>query len=382
MQMNPNKIALELEQYREILITNLIMLAEVPAPMETSMSAKANLISDRLTQYELLNISKDEVGNVVAIIPGTAKNNSKNIVLLAHIDTLHPETVDHTVRIETESAIGAGLVDNSLGTAGLVTLPYILKKMDIELEHNIILCFATNSLGKSDLQGTRFFLDNFNRSISYGICVEGYPLGRISYQSLGAMRLEITIKIPEEYDWSRFGSANAIVDLNNLMNAILEIPLPSRPKTSIVFSTIKGGQLASHNSPRASLIFDIRSESNELVDELKQKIVGIVKEQESRLGADITINTISRRHLGGLEYTHPLVQSLTKILTQLDIKHRMTPSASDLSAFIDKKIPALTLGLTLCENFNYEKETMYIKPIFKGYAQLLTLLTTIDKGLE
>lgn len=376
--MNTTEIVTHIKKYREILLSNLIIMTEIPAYMTESTISKATAVANRLSEYELLDISIDEIGNVIAIIPGK-NNTTKHIALVSHLDTIHPSNIDHTVRIESNKIIAPGLTDNNLGVATLVTLPYILRDMDIHLESNLVLCFSANSMGLSNLKGTRFFLDCFDHHINYGICVEGYPLGRISYKSIGTHKQQVSIVIPEEYDWTRFGSANAILDLNNLMNTILEIPIPSRPKTSIVFNSVQGG-MASNIISSSSFAFEIRSESNEIVYEVSKKIEGIVKEKSSMSGADITLETISQRNLGGLDYMNPMVQSLVSILDELDITHRITPSTSDLSAFIDHNIPAVTLGLTICEKYNQEKEIMYFEPMYKGLAQFIAFLLKTDVG--
>ena len=365
-----------MEEYREILMSNLIMIAEIPTSKKTGTTQKAEFIAQRLSEYENSDVSIDEIGNVVSLMSGT--NSNKNIALVSHMDTIHDDTIDHTIQIQQHSAIGTGLVDNSLGIATLLTLPHILKDMGISINSDLICCFSANQLQTNDLRGTQFFLEKITHPIDYGICVEGYPFGRVSYQSLGSIKQKLTVSIPEEYDWSRLGQANAIININHIINAILEIPIPSRPKTSIILNEIKSKQsLASPT--KVSLSFEIRSESNTLVQELQKKIEGIIHENRMQYGVSIDIQTMSKRQRGGLEYMHPLVQSLISILEQLEVSYRTTPSSSDLSAFIDKKIPALTLGLTQCEHYNTEQEIMDIDTCYKGIAQLLALILEIDK---
>jgi hypothetical protein len=68
-------------------------------------------------------------------------------------------------------------------------------------------------------------------------------------------------------------------------------------------------------------------------------------------------------------------------LNVLNVKPRIRPSTSELSAFIDAKIPALTIGLSRGENLGHKDESIEITPIYKGIAQLLGILQVIDGGL-
>ena len=369
-----------LTRFKEILLSNLIMLSEIPAPTGNT-TARGSAIADRLGEYDVLDVSVDAAGNIIAkCAPEDTAKSRNTIALLAHMDTHYRNTDDHAVHVHTNSLTGVGLTDNSLGIATLLTLPYIMQDIGLILDSDIIFCFAADSLGQGDLTGTRFFLDNITQPIQYGICIEGYPLGRMSYSSIGMLRYEITHKVPAEFDWSRFGTTNAIVNTNHIINRILEIPLPNRPKTSIIFNKLRSGASFNITPTQATLLFEVRSQSNEIVHEVHHQIQGIVSESTSDFGAAVTLREIARRSSGGLSYNHPLVRKHSEILTNLSISPRITPSVSDLSAFIDKAIPAVGLGLTNCERYNQPDELMYIEPCFTGIAQVLMLLSAISQG--
>ncbi|MDX1618035.1 MAG: hypothetical protein R3224_04570, partial [Balneolaceae bacterium] len=76
----------------------------------------------------------------------------------------------------------------------------------------------------------------------------------------------------------------------------------------------------------------------------------------------------------------PLVRHTRQIMDTLEIEPRPGPSTSELSAFIDHKIPAITLGLTHGDQIHEFDENIQIKPIFKGIAQVIGTLLAIDGG--
>ena len=361
----------------EILLTNLVMISEIPAPT-FGEHRRMQFLLDRFNEYELQNCSTDEAGNALGILPG--RSGEQNILVVGHMDTVFPEKVDHTVSIEPGAVSGAGIGDDSLGLAALVTLPQMLSHLGIELNANIIFMGTARSLGRGDIEGIRFFLDNRNVPISSGICVEGVKLGRLSYASIGMLRGEIHYRVPEEYDWTRFGAGGAIVNMNDVINRILEIPLPRRPRTSIVLNSVEAG--ASFNTiPRqATLQFEIRSESGELVNRLGDQISDICAETSSQTGAEVEFNVLARRQPGGIGFSHPLAAHARSIIKALGVNPRISPSTSELSAFIDQKIPAVTIGLTQGEHHNEVNERLDIEPVYLGIAQLVGLLVAIDEG--
>lgn len=362
---------------KDIFLANLVMLNEIPAPTFKE-EERRNFILDRFTDYELQNCSVDEKSNALAVIPG--KTGEGNILLCAHMDTIFPEKTDTTVSIQPNLVTGPGVADNGAGLAALLTLPLILKELDLRFNSNIILIGTARSLGKGDLEGLRFFLDHSKLSINSGICIEGVQLGRISYSSIGMLRGELKYKIPEEYDWTRFNSVGAIVNMTEMISRILEIPLPGRPRTSINLGSLEAGNSYNMQAMKAKLKFEIRSESAEMVESLAEEIGNLAAEMSSKTDSEVVFNEVARRKPGGTLFSHPLNSRSRDILNRLGIKPRFSPSTSELAAFIDKEIPAITMGITTGENLGEPDESILIDPITKGLAQMVALIEAIDGG--
>jgi tripeptide aminopeptidase len=362
---------------RDTILANLVMLGEIPAPTFREQARMAFFVN-RLNEYQLLNCSTDEAGNGLGIIPG--EGGERNILVVAHLDTVFDEKMDHTIAIQPGKVVGPAVGDNSLGLATLVSLPAILEALDIKLRSNLILMASSRSLGRGNIEGLRFFLENSEMEISAGVCVEGVKLGRISYSSIGMVRCEVAFRVPEQYDWTRFGAVGAIVMINELIDRILEIPLPRRPKTSIVLGSINSGRGFNTIATDAVLRLEIRSESGEMVHQLKHKIQNIAEEVSSHNGSEVSIHFLAQRKPGGISFSHPLASNSRLIMNSLGISPRISPSTSELSAFIDKGIPAVTLGLTDGENLGKKNESIEIDPIYTGIAQLVGLILAIDRG--
>ncbi|MBI9104549.1 MAG: peptidase [Spirochaetales bacterium] len=368
----------KVKDLQDMILTNLVMLGEIPAPTFREEN-RLRFLVNRLTQSQLLNCSTDEVGNGLGILPG--ERGDKNILIVAHMDTLFDEKIDHTCSVHPNYVSAPGISDNTLGVAVMASLPEIISALDIKLNSNLILMGSSRSLGRGNTEGLRFFLKNTKLPIYAGISVEGVRLGRLSYSSIGMTRCEIAYSVPEEYDWTRFGAVGSIVTINEVINRILEIPLPRRPKSSIVFNSIEGGTFFSSVAKTAILRLEIRSESEEMVKALSRSIRDIASEVSSHTGEAVEVDIISQTNPGGIEFAHPFAVNTRAIMHQLNIKPRISPSTSELAAFISAGIPALTIGMTRGENLGELSETIEIQPIFTGIAQLLGIILALDRGL-
>jgi tripeptide aminopeptidase len=377
LRKNLPKLAKSLKKHREVLLANLVMIGEIPSPTFEE-SERLEFLLNRFNEAGLTESSIDDVGNGVGVLKGATGDHA--ILINAHADTVFSSKTDHTMQVSSNHITGPGVADNSLGLAVLATLPYILHELDIELEHDLILLGGSKSLGRGDLNGIRFFLENNPFNISQALCVEGVELGRLSYSSIGMLRGEITCRVPDSYDWSRFGDASAILTLNEVINKINDIRLPKRPRTSIVMGSIVGGSSFNTIAKDATLGFEARSESQDVVETTGQTIEDIVKEVSSKTGDEVELDIFAKRSPGGIPYAHPLNKCARDVMEALDIEPRLAPSTSELAALIDKKIPALTLGITHGDRIHKTNETIQIEPIYKGLAQLIGMIIAIDGG--
>jgi acetylornithine deacetylase/succinyl-diaminopimelate desuccinylase-like protein len=364
-------------QVSEILLANLVMIGEIPAPT-FGEAERARFLQDRFNECDLQNCCTDEMDNVCALLPGTS--GKRTLLLVAHLDTLHPATVDHTITLSADRVTGAAVSDNSLGLAALATLPTLLRRLDIGLAANVVLMGASRSLGHGNLAGIRFFLDNVPDKPVGGICVEGVHLGRLNLSVVGMARGDILCQVPEEFDWTKFGASGAIMTINEVINRILAIPLPKRPPTTIVLGGIEGGGSYNRVAHHANLKFEVRSESAELVDEIVGHIHDIAAEVSLRTGAEVSVDIFAQRSPGGIPFRHPLSVCAREVMRALAVVPRVGPSTSELSAFIDHGIPALTLGLTTREKDAEGRESVHIAPIYDGLAQLVAVLCAMDRG--
>ncbi len=362
---------------RDIILTNIVMIGEIPAPTYKEDNLR-DFVLNRLNQDNLINCSTDESGNALGILPG--KSGKKNILVVSHLDSVFEEEENNTLSIQPDYILGRGLSDNIVSLAAIISLPFILDQLKIQLKSNLVIMGTSRSLGPGDLEGIRFFLKNTKLNISNGISVEGVKLGDLSYSSIGMARCEINCWVPEEYDWTKFGAVGSIVTMNELINRIQEIPIPNKPRTNIILSSISGGRGFSSIPLDATLRFEIRSESGEMVDNLQKQIMDIAQEVSSHSGSKVETKVMAKRKPGGISFSHPLASSAREIHKKLGIKSRITPNIAELSAFIDKNIPSVAIGITKTAKQSSSLEKVEIEPLYKGIAQLVGLIMAIDTG--
>ena len=363
------------------LLAELAMTSEIPAPTFGEQQ-RAEFLQERLSQFGLTDVVQDDHGNVAAIHPGTHPGAGSDgaILLAAHMDTLFADGTEHVTEVQPDRVVGASVADDSLGLATLATLPHLLERLRLTLRSDLLLVATTRSLGRGNLAGLRFFLDNARLPIRAAVCVEGAPIGLLSHTSIGMIRGDVICRIPEQHDWTRFGEASAIVTVNEVINRVLALPMPRRPRSTVVLGEVRGGTAAHTVATRATLGFEARSESGHVVASLLHSIGRIAHQVAAQRGEHVELELVARCHPGGIGLDHPLVDRSLRIMSRLGLSPRMTPSTSELAALIERRIPAITIGITESAHPGEANETVFIEPMATGLTQLLGILLAIDGG--
>ena len=368
-----------LKPLRERLLANLVMIAQIPAPIG-SEGHRARFLLDRFAEAGLTDAAADEAGNAVGRVNG--RRGGRTILLASHLDTIFPATHSHDVTVEADRVLGAGVGDNALGAAVVSLMPAILEQLGIELSSHLILLGTTGSLGRGNHSGIRFFLDHLPDPVDFGICVEGIQLGRVNFFSIGTARADVICDVRSLPEPSRsYGSESALVVLNHVINRMLGIALPSRPYTRITMGRVRAGVSHELEPDHAELGLEIISHSDSMIQQICRQIQDIALEMSARHAVDVTFDVFSTTKAGGIAFAHPMVKSVLEVMNQLDIEPDQGHSPSELSELITRKIPSVTLGITRGgRSRKNEPDHVLIEPILKGVAQLVGVILAIDRG--
>ena len=370
------RLPVVLEGFREMLLANLVMIGEIPSPTFHE-SRRIDFLRQRFNECNLHNCSTDDAGNGLGILPGIS--GERSILISAHADTPFSSNVNHSLTITPHQVTGPGVADNSLGLAVLATLPTILERLDLRFDSDLVLMGSTSTLGKGNLYGLRFFLANNNLPLKAGISVEGIQFGRLNYASLASLNGEICCRVQEKVS-VRGKPSGAIIVLNQIIHSLQRMPVFAEPHTTLILGSVKGGTAFKKPARSASLRFQIRSESDEVLARVEALIADNLQEISNQNEASVDFQVTARTRAGGLAKDHTLVLQTRRILAALGVQPREDPLSSTVSSFIERDIPAITIGITSGQNVNEPDETVSIEPMMRGVAQLIGILWAIDGG--
>ena len=369
----------QIRKIREIIISNIVLIGQIPAPTFHERR-RAQCLVERLADFQVDECTIDDFGNPIGVIRG-ASSEKKSIFVVAHLDTFSDVAVDQHYEVTDKIISGIGVSDNSAAVGVLASLPEIFDRLALTFESDIVLVAPVQTIGRGNLKGIRQLLETWPTPIQGAICLETVELGRLNYSSNGMIRGEISCSIVSEKPIGRHHTPNAILVINEVINAILELRFPQKPRTQIVIGKIAGGFNHGKIAYDAKIGFEIRSDADAMVKELYNDIRDIVDEINKAFVVELKLNRISNLNATRLQYNHPLVKCASRILNRLGVEAVSEPSETALSIFLQHKIPAITLGLTYGDNYHQDGSMIEINPIYKGISQIPALITAMDNGV-
>lgn len=373
------QIVEKIKAIQETIITNIVLVGQTPAPTFKEKK-RAGVFMERLAECQVDEVTTDSYQNPIGIIRGTDETKPP-IFLVAHLDTFFSKDVIHNYVVKEDTITGTGILDNSLGVGVLISIPEILRRLDLHFKSDIVLAGVIQSIGKGNLRGIRHLLKTWSTPIRGAICIEGIELGRLNYYADGMIRGEIECNIPSTQGLIHKFRPNAILILNEVINQLLTVRIPQRPRTRIVIGMITGGVDHGKMPYEAKLGFEIRSDSDKMVKsllgDLQDIVAGIGHENEVAL----RLKTISNLNASRLPFSNPLVKQVSRVMRRLGLRPFSEPTESAQAIFLSKNIPAVTLGITRGTHYYMENETMEIEPMFTGIAQIIGAIKAIDDGV-
>ena len=227
-------------------------------------------------------------------------------MLLAHTDTVFPQTTPISVERQGDILRGPGIGDNSVHVAAMISALEVLDELEIESDADIVAVANVGEEGLGNLLGARVAVERYRDSLGAVIAIDG-SLGKLVHVAVGSKRWRITVSGPGGHSYGDFGTPSAIHGLGRIIAAIARLEVPQHPKTTFNIGLIEGGTSINTIAPHASALLDLRSTDstalNQIADQARR-----TTEQSVGPGLSTEITVLGERPAGMRSQSDPLVQ--------------------------------------------------------------------------
>ena len=367
-----------------------LTLIEAPTFHEAE---RAQAFAKYLGDLGLENPHVDEYGNAVALWKGTG--NGPKILVEAHLDTVFPKGSVKEVRRENGILYAPGIVDDTRGLAVLLSALRGLKASGLQTKGDIVFVGTAREEGMGSLGGMKDFLDH-NPDIDGSISVDGAWTESITYEATGFKTYEVNFYGIGGHAYGAFGlMANPLHAAARAVAKIADFQVSDDPKTTFCVSNFHAGNDAGVHAivPKATIKFNFRSNSAELLEELNDRIFKAFQEacdeETARWGKDtITWDSVQYCDVpaGNQDIHAPLVEA-----TYLVAKH-LSPDPEKVyfnqggsvngNMAVARGLPCVTIGGGLVDTKCHNLEEYYPTENSHLCPQEVMLLLLMAAGIE
>src|SRR2546421_1475477 len=342
-------------------------ICEVPAPTGNEWE-RARLVAS-LCRDQGYAPEVDAVGNVY--IRRGKREDGPVLMLLAHTDTVFPQTTPISVERQGDILRGPGIGDNSVNVAAMISALGVLDELERESAADIVAVANVGEEGLGNLLGARVAVDRYRERLGAVIAVDG-SLGKLVHVAVGSKRWRITVSGPGGHSYGNFGTPSAIHGLGRIIAALAQLEVPQQPKTTFNIGLIEGGTSINTIAAHATALLDLRSTDIAALNQVADRVRSII-EQNAGPGLRTEIEILGERPAGMRSQADPLVQLAAEAITWLGMEPKYEDSSTDANIPISLDIPAVCIGITQVERAHTLEEFLYVPPIGDGLAQLTRL---------
>jgi len=325
-----------------------VQLCRIPAPTFLEQERAAWF----LERFRALgwDASIDRAGNVIA-----AQGAGPYVALTAHLDTVIAPRNKDDITVEADGRfLGPGVSDNGAGLAALLAVARAWKSCPrpADLSANPLLVANVGEEGEGNLLGMRHLAkQSLARKIRAFLVLDGANIDHITSRALGSRRFEIAFTGPGGHSWSDYGVGNPLHALCRAVALFAETRIDGAPKSAVNVGLIEGGSSVNAIPQMARAKVDIRSETNQKMDELVDLLSAAVDrarevENQRATGGKVAakLKEIGSRPAAALPENAPILQYVRAVDAHLGIRSHPDCSSTDANIPMSMGIPVIAIG--------------------------------------
>ena len=314
---------------------------------------RAEAMKKKMEELGLEDVHIDRGGNVVGVRKGSG--GGKRVLIEGHLDTVFPMGSVKKVEEKNGFLYAPGIGDDTRALAMLLSCIRGLDTAGIKTKGDLVFVATTREEGMGSLGGMKDFLDDNYESLDASISIDGGDIADITYEATGFKTYEVNFYGIGGHAYGAFGKmANPLHAAARAVAKIADFEVSENPRTTFCVSNFHAGNDAGVHAivPKATIKFNFRSNSKELLEELDGRIFKAIgeacDEETARWGKD-TITWDMKQYCdvpAGTQDVHsPMVESTYAVLESLGVKGNFSAGGStNCNMAIDRGIPAVCIG--------------------------------------
>ena len=363
-----------------------IRLTAIPAPSEHE-AARARYVRGQLEALGL-PVETDSIGNVWTVLRGSG--GGARTVFAAHLDTVHPEGTDLTVRRAADTLRAPGVFDNTASVANFLAVARAWRAAGLRTRGDVVLLWTVQE--ELGLRGMAYWMDRQPADLL--IAVDG-ELGPVRYGALGIYWSRMVFTGAGSHTNTSRGKPHPARAAARCILDIYRIPLPAADApVSAVYNVgmLRGGHVVNAIPEEVSFTVDLRTVDPVLLEQLDSTIVATCGAAAAAESVGFHRDWVQRNAAGGTpdqlaaRRDHYLVATAIDVLRHLGWSFGSGPTtlatgSTDANVGVVRGIPAIAIGRSTGGDQHTLREWADVPSARTGTRQVILLAVALA-GLD
>lgn len=358
-----------IDQDREAILQEWIAITEINAPSKHEQE-RARFIENLLRKHKL-DIRYDSAGNLIATRKGTG--GGPVAVFDAHLDTVFQPGLKIKATVRDGRVYAPGVGDDTRNIEALLATLRALDAAKIKTKGDLVFLFTTDE--EDGMTGAKQFTKDHKGKVDYYVALDGGYEG-FTYAGIGIRWYRHHFIGPGGHTRSRTPPYSATLPLARAIARIYELNVPTNPSSNLNIGMLGGSEVVNAKAADAWFSVDLRSTSNEVIEDLEQKIAVILEEEAKRFGMTVKTDRISSSPaavLPGNRESH-LVKMAEAVHRAMGFNPPIGNAGSNnSSAALLQGISSISTGAGPCSDTHALTENCEIEPLYRGIKKILLL---------
>ncbi len=321
-------------------------LCLIPAPSHFE-EKRAEFVKNWLTSHGASGVYIDSAKNVV--FPYQCEGSNKITVIVAHTDTVFPDT-EPMPYVEKDGKIYCpGVGDDTASLAVMLMSAKYCIENGVRTNGGILFVANSCEEGLGNLKGTRKIFEDYKGRVERFISFDS-NISILGDACVGSHRYEVEVVTEGGHSFQAFGNGNAINVLSNIVSEIYAIQTPKKEGKRATYNVgiFNGGTSVNTIAENASMLCEYRSDDVDCLEIMRREFERIFNKPRGEK-TEVRVRLVGERPCAsGLDeqkeeefasYLASIIESVTGILP------RRLSGSTDCNIPMSLGIPSVCIGV-------------------------------------
>ncbi len=217
------------------------------------------------------------------------------VVVMAHMDTVFPDTEPMDVYEQDGRVYGPGIGDNASNLAAMMALAAYLKKEGYRPQCGVLFVADSCEEGLGNLKGCKAIMKAYGERVKAFVCLDSTSQS-VCVRAVGSSRYKITVETAGGHSFADFGRRSAIQALAAIVGDLYsqEVPQAEGHVTTFNVGRIAGGTSVNTIAQKAEMLYEYRSDSAKCLQVMERQMREILLAHRSH-DAKISVKIMGER---------------------------------------------------------------------------------------